>query len=206
MSLWNYHKNGPFVLNVADKFCLFSKNIRKSQIFLILAKICVIFTFSQANFSYYFHENAKAKFFVSSLPLTVYLLATVSFVAVAVVLAFVNILNSSNRFLIGLLYVRIPASFTNNVVPIFMRRSWSRQIRTTKAGSVNDCGVNFSILQGKTGQYYWCQHWKSERCCGKAESKLHCFFLLYAVFIYNFFRVLFLKSSLNAELSHYKLH
>jgi hypothetical protein len=41
---------------------------------------------------------------------------------------------------------------------------------------------------------------------GKWKVSCLVFLLLCAVFLLNFFRVLFLKSSLNAELSQYKLH
>jgi hypothetical protein len=110
---------------------LFSKKLKESQIFLILAKIFVIFTFWQANLRFYFRENAKANFFVSTLHLSVsYFLATVSFVAV--VLAFINILNSLNRFIIsllvvvpiqGLLVVKLPLPASFIMTYLFMRRS-----------------------------------------------------------------------------------
>ncbi len=199
MSSWYYHKNCPFVSHVADKFCLFFKNIRKSQIFLIVTKTWVIFTLSQANFSYYFRENAKAKFFLSTLSQTTvsYFFATVSFAAV--VLAFVNILNSLNRYLIGLLFFWIQGflvvklrllGFLLHLQITYCTYSF---VGLEAARFEQQRRIVLTIVmliflsKGKTGKHYGRQHWKSERCCGQAESKLHCIFAPLCSFFCKFF-------------------
>ncbi len=98
MSSWYYHKN--------DKFCLFSKELKEKSDFLKFGENFRHFQIFVSNFSLSFSRKCDSKIFrFNPTPHCFLFFGHSEFVTV--VLAFVNILNSLNRFLIGLLYVRI---------------------------------------------------------------------------------------------------